>query len=393
LFFNNFNTFKPKSILMKSQTQKKLAGYSSLSAAFLAIAPLADSQVIYTNLDIDVPVDGSGWGSMILDLDGDGADDFYVYNIHYCSPGFDTYRGAMTDANGNNEIMAYTIRRAAGLNVGEVIGPQHQSWENYAVFAHRSTFDLGYYGTGTGTSYTYGGAFRNQTLVGGLRFQIGNDMHYGWIRVECDAQNIIHIYDYAYESSPDVAVIAGDSIGGCAVQPVRPNLENLTSTSITLEWESQPVGIQTQIQYRKHPSESGGGGTPTSIMASQGATSETISGLQPDTKYQLRFRHDCNAFGNSPWKYRRFDTPAIREGDLWGGEVAIYSFEKTIHIHSSDSKLGEVRIYNLQGAEVFRNTFDDNSATINLGKSAAGVYLVSVSSEGKTQTTEKVHLH
>jgi hypothetical protein len=46
----------------------------------------------------------------------------------------------------------------------------------------------------------------------GLRFKIGSNIHYGWVRLDVDITTANwKIKDFAYESTPDVTIAAGDN--------------------------------------------------------------------------------------------------------------------------------------------------------------------------------------
>ena len=55
--------------------EKRLAAYASAAGVTLAVAPLADAQVIYTDVEPDLCVN---YATYEFDLDDDGTNDFRV---------------------------------------------------------------------------------------------------------------------------------------------------------------------------------------------------------------------------------------------------------------------------------------------------------------------------
>ena len=102
------------------------------------------------------------------------------------------------------------------------------------------------------------------------------------------------------------------------VKPTNPFVNNITSTSATLNWDATPTGAWGyRIQYLVN-------GAPfnTKITDTSNVNWLDISSLSPSTTYRWRVKAICDPSGNntSPWKqWQFFTTPSgirIHEGDV-----------------------------------------------------------------------------
>lgn len=156
---------------------------------------------------LDEPIGVGGWGNpstpQTVDIDGNGIADFSFWGDQFSI--FASFR-----SEGINRYLIIPDPPpniggvVAALNEGFFIGPDSgdasMDWFNHTGWAPLMTqYDTGRVGE-----------FWGLRAYIGIEFQIGEDMHYGWIDVEGHA-SLPHltVYGWAYDSSPGVGILAG----------------------------------------------------------------------------------------------------------------------------------------------------------------------------------------
>ena len=192
---------------LQNKRNQKLAGYSALAAAFIAIGADADAQIVYTDIiDLTINID-EGY---ILDLNGDGFGDF-VFQAVEVLPGVWTagiVQGILTSysvGGPSNAVIGYTgpiLPYASALNASDPIGAA----ADFVTNSYNQAFLASIY---SGVTY---GPFADVTdKYLGVKFLIGADLYYSWFRLDVTVDPItITIKDYAYNSNPDESLIAGE---------------------------------------------------------------------------------------------------------------------------------------------------------------------------------------
>jgi hypothetical protein len=188
----------------KGSRSEKWKAYSGMAAAFLAVDHQANAQVLYTDVDPDEVVAN---GTYDIDFDGDGTVDVSFQHV----------LSNFTTSSGTINI------RAAAVN-GDVIGPSSSSYVYASALAAgapiapgnpdwnvTSSGLLGVQFTAGSGSGTYGN-WPGQTAYLGCRFVSGlGTTHYAWVQLAVDAQvNNLTIIGYAFETTPDSLILAGD---------------------------------------------------------------------------------------------------------------------------------------------------------------------------------------
>jgi hypothetical protein len=167
---------------------------------------------VFTN-EFGVPVYHAGPsfpGVLSVDLNHDGIEDYRVV-----ATGTTTF-GFQMEGVGANAVWS---RPTGGLDAGGFIVPLVQGEMIGPGVPPSDEWMLTQYGPfgpmGPGFSaYSSSGAiglFINQTAFAGLQFQIGTELHYGWIRVQ-EIPGLAGggiVYDYAYDTRPNTAIFAG----------------------------------------------------------------------------------------------------------------------------------------------------------------------------------------
>ncbi len=216
----------PKSL---TPLEKSLVAYAVSAGVALAVAPAADAQIVYTDVEPDECVN---FAHYFFDIDNDGTTDFNVGQGSIFEP-LDPFDNARFWEHGdfeglfgdNNKFMAtphspFAQALSSGATISSAQNFDRQTvppyYFNYALF-----WSVGSYGDGN----WYGG---NDAFVG-VKFIADRDgaatTHYGWVRVSATAGGfMVCVHEFAYESTPDAPIGAGDRGADTAVTctPVGP---------------------------------------------------------------------------------------------------------------------------------------------------------------------------
>lgn len=179
----------------KKDLQKKLAKYSTLAIAITAVGD-ANAGIIYTDEAPDF--NGVIGSQYFLDLNNDGNDDFRIWH----NGSSNLYISPLTSSNevlgSGGATFAYPFALSSGAMISSGAG---------------SFFNNGY--SGGFQSLNYGScSFGNWCNVTdrfiGLRFSIGGNIHYGWVRLDVNnAGSVWTVKDYAYDDVMGTGIPAG----------------------------------------------------------------------------------------------------------------------------------------------------------------------------------------
>ncbi|HEV3308326.1 MAG TPA: hypothetical protein VGZ91_17930 [Candidatus Sulfotelmatobacter sp.] len=198
---------------------------SATGVAFLALAPSASAEVVFTPANATI---GPG-GSYLLDLNHDGTVDF---TLHRCRclggpSGHSTQLQANIDGTGNGVLVE-------ALSAGKLIGRGQRFTTVNGYYGGPSLAQAFYY---AGLS-RFSGAFANATnKFLGVEFKIDGQIHYGWARLT--VTNFNHggtatLTGYAYETLPNHPIRAGQRSETADNTPAAPALSAPTATTLTL---------------------------------------------------------------------------------------------------------------------------------------------------------------
>jgi hypothetical protein len=201
----------------------------------ITISQFVFSQIIYTDvIPDDTLVPDYVSDTHLIDFNGDLTSELVIFSSKQDTviQSFNvTISGIAMSTLGNTEIIAQitTIGNedvvvADTLHHGHVIS----SASSYLSSATPSVFP----GVGLGIkidllSVTAGDFIDNGNLFFGVKFEIGTNIHYGWVQVKvaADASSGI-IYDFAYQSIADSSILAGNIQDGF-VSVSNDNLEDV----------------------------------------------------------------------------------------------------------------------------------------------------------------------
>jgi hypothetical protein len=200
---------------MSNASGLKKIGKGLAGAVAIASGTTAYGSFVYVNPPPDLMTSPGGPNTSVSwDVNGDGTNDFRFLNRYpNTAPGSIgvIWQTSITPLRTNNGVVSYAgafIRYAYALGYGGFVGPSSPG------IAESSP-----YPTALGSKYSYGsgsayyGGFANPAVgvapghlaFAGFRFQAGDGIHYGWIRLNVNA-GIIDFADAAYESTPNQGI-------------------------------------------------------------------------------------------------------------------------------------------------------------------------------------------
>lgn len=184
--------------ITNGEFSKKLAKYGALSLAIAGVAD-ASGQIVYTDVNPDF-IGGAG-ASLDIDFDGDGTTDVTILQSN--NGAYELVKALPYSTNGVLAASNTGYFYASNLAYGAAISAGAGSFRSFGSLCA----GVGYAGSqfcGTGEGYI------------GVEFDVSGSTHYGWVRVDvADSSNFI-VMDYAYESTPNIPIAAGDSTLGVA---------------------------------------------------------------------------------------------------------------------------------------------------------------------------------
>jgi len=190
---------RPRQVVqVNSRLDKNLAAYVAAAGAagvsLLAAQP-AEAKIVFTPAHITIPLHGS----LPLDLNNDGINDFVFSNFFY---GNDSHLYINQQAP-PNQVFDLGAALPAGVRIGNR-GP----FVNFALMAFQ--------GTVSGISSFYSGPWKDahQRFLG-LKFSVNGETHFGWARLTVTAKGGISatLTGYAYETVANRPIIAGKTWG------------------------------------------------------------------------------------------------------------------------------------------------------------------------------------
>ncbi len=202
---------------MKTQLDKRIAGYSALAAAMLTGAQGKAEIIKYSS----GAVINSNGQSVNLDFDKIDGDDLNLFL--FSSTFAKSFQVKNLDNDSGGAFLAATFGiyvNAFALNQSSSIGTDNANW----IAGRNGIGFLCYSSTG------YWNNQSNKYL--GVRFDISGQTHYGWVKMSCDGTSLT-IHEYAYENTPNT--------GFDGPLPVELSLFTAKSVNgaINLSWTTQ----------------------------------------------------------------------------------------------------------------------------------------------------------
>jgi hypothetical protein len=205
---------------VSSKLNKNLATYVAAAGAagvsILAMTVAAEAKVIYTS-------DYRQLGDTFIDFNHDGVVDTGIRAYGFC---ISEAVGSICGGSDAINQSSYKLGRFLGapgftpaLFAGQVISPAAQFSAREVIASNWYRFFSGTIGppNWSGPFANGGKGVRDRYI--GVKFNIGTEPHYGWIRVSVNIKNPkrngfnAYITGYAYETEANTAIIAGATSG------------------------------------------------------------------------------------------------------------------------------------------------------------------------------------
>jgi hypothetical protein len=192
------------------QLDKRLLAYALAAAGAVALTPSASAEIVYTPANFTFTR-----GTLPLDLNNDGIDDFTIHNSENGSSSFYTLK--LTVSSGSPGASAAVLGRnrqgfgsAWDAPLNWAIGPGSAK---HFINANPPAL-MAIMGCVPGYCWPPAGFWANRVnKFLGLRFIINGEVHYGWARFSVRSGYFlfkVKLSGYAYETNPDTTILAGD---------------------------------------------------------------------------------------------------------------------------------------------------------------------------------------
>jgi hypothetical protein len=214
---------RAKQASLTPEFQKKLNSYTLAAAAagvgVLALVSPAEAKVIFTPVNVSLTGPHSHYQ---LDLNHDGVIDFSIGNSTLLNTD-QFFWDVFAEGPSGNEIIGTFVyhgfpRDARAITAGQKIGPGLPFYNGVAKLASL-------YQGGGGTS-AHGNWVNVSNRFLGLAFKINGQIHFGWARLTVQLTPkftfAARLTGYAYETTPNKAILAGQTQGGDEVSEMRP---------------------------------------------------------------------------------------------------------------------------------------------------------------------------
>ncbi len=211
---------------MKKTTSLKLSKQlSKYGAMAVAIGGVADAagQIVYTDVTPDFA--GGISTNFLLDLDNNGTNDFEVFHdaddYLYFRPLGDANNEVLGSIGYSSSYYGYFYGYAYPFALAEdtvISNSAAGSWNNFGFSEGNNSLNFNACDDGFWCDITDGYL--------GLRFRIGANTHYGWARLDVDTNGDVWIVkDYAYNTIPDEAILAGQQTLGLNTNPLADDVK------------------------------------------------------------------------------------------------------------------------------------------------------------------------
>ena len=198
-------------------SSNKLAAYSASASIFLIFHEKGESQVIYHNIDPDsiifdsqiVPIDFNDDGTIDLKIQMYFDSSIFIGSSSSSWPVYIQESIFISQFNSVVKAPGYPLSfGAANLQYGAMVS-ESAGWNSMGTINLFYGYEVaGAFGGGIWDLYIpYYNWFENNQFLG-VKFNIGTETHYGWVRLSLtgDVLPILSVQDYAYEQQPDTPI-------------------------------------------------------------------------------------------------------------------------------------------------------------------------------------------
>lgn len=209
----------------------------------------------------------------------------------------------------------------------------------------------------------------------GAQFKIGANTYFGWIRVNLNSNGAFIVKDYAYNNTPNTAILAGD-VG----------TPSILVTSITVIGQGAVSTITTaggtlQMQATVLPANATTNSVSWSVVNGTGSATISTTGLLKATgNGTVTVKATANDGSNvSGTKLITISNQGVGLSEITNINISIYpnpTKDFIIIENSLDEKLNSAFIYNITGELVFKQPVNNNRETIDIRNLSNGIYFI-----------------
>ena len=183
-----------------------------------------------------------------------------------------------------------------------------------------------------------------------------------------------------YGSEMTFTTLPGDTPEPCDV-PANVTTSGVTHESITVSWDANPDVSSWNIQYRPV------GGQLSS--ATTNTNSYTITGLQPETTYEIQVQANCGDGNLSEWSATTSATTTVGIDSWLDNSVSLYPNPAKEYVDirvDGDLNVTAMEVYDVYGKLINTVNVIDNPTRINVSGLSDGMYFVRVTTEAGAVT-------
>jgi len=399
---------------MKNAQLSKKIGYYSAMATSLLVAGDLQAQVAYVDIDPDENM-GGYWEPDYLEIDfnTDGNIDITLNQIVWWDIYCDSSTYGITCEGSTSQflfatadsaevirsitgITSYGVEMSQPLIIGDTIsfvGPYTSSGfarliSNGGTW-HNHYSDFGVWGYVDWDFQTGLWQFQNHKYLG-VKFLIDGLTHFGWIEISTietdDISQSVIIHSYAYETTPELPIIAGFIPTCYPPNPLTPVA--ITGTTAKIKWEVIAGADHYELQYRQT-----GAATWITKTVAGIKSFRKVAGLTCDSEYEWRIRSFCSDGEISLYSdIQTFNTNTCRLGEESLDEeppFSIFSYGNQIHISLDEETPTNwnCKIFNVYGQLLFESQIS-NSETVLETELPNGIYIVTMEIAGKNYAVQ-----
>jgi len=373
---------------MTNSLQKKLMKYSLATGAIMLAGISANAQVVYTDVDPDetfATVDTQ----YDLDLNNDGTVDFHILRLSGTA-------GAairVVSCPAGNEVLGSTSATGAffnayALDADVAIDATETIW-NGTINGGALTLA---WGSGSGN---WAAGATDKYL--GLRFDIDGATHYGWVRLDAAAAGeSFTVKDFAYESTPELGIIAGDM--GSPAEDFEVTLNVDMSEAITnLLFDPEADALYATGSFV-------GWTEPGLDIPNQLLTDVDNDGIYTLVRRDVAGEYLYKYFINDGWNGGEWNGDPNRVYTVTDADIVMNDVFGVLAINNMNANVTvspnptrgllnvtanenfEVSVVDLAGRVIATSNMTNNATTIDLTNQSTGVYIVNLTSETQKLT-------
>jgi len=208
--------------------------YLMIICIVLWLPDVSVAQIVYVDLDPDVRLAASHMSAMdyFLDMDNDGVDEFWFMHFNVTPPGVSC--DVFTAQDGDAEMLVRSMYKPLAIQKFDTIQSTSEQWVCTVSGSNNWAQSLDDEWCGKGDRYL------------GVRFYRDDEWHYGWVRIEAEAdRSAMTLKDYAWESTAGRSILAGVASTTGIIASSQPD-------EISISQSGHSVSINAGNQVLRH---------------------------------------------------------------------------------------------------------------------------------------------